>query len=203
MKKALFILFAWLCTINVQGQQDSLILKQIETASSSIHSMECRVRNTMKRPNKPEEIKVGNLKYLASNHIDAHFSEEEYIVMKGNKMRIKLGVFNGTFRTDRNPLLKPISRMLVSAINGQCRAMAEENNYNIALTQDSQNYIVTLTTKKKKLIGIGYKETVFKYGKDNFRLKSILLIDYKDNHDLYSFENQVFDKAIDKEEFKL
>lgn len=93
--------------------------------------------------------------------------------------------------------------MLVNAISGQCRTMAEENNYNIALTQDSQNYIVTLTTKKKKLIGIGYKETVFKYGKDNFRLKSILLIDYKDNHDLYSFENQVFDKAIDKDEFKL
>lgn len=203
MKKVLFILIAWLCTINVQAQQDSLVLMQIEATGTSIHSMECRLRNTMKRPNKQEEEKVGDLKYLTTNFIDAHFSEDEYIIMNGNKMKIHLGIFNGTFRTDRNPLIKPISRMLVCAINGQCLKIAEENDYDLALSEDSESYNVTLTTRKKKLLGIGYRRAVFSYGKDNFRLKSILLIDYKDNHDLYSFENQVFDKDIDKSAFKL
>lgn len=203
MKKALFVLIAWLCTINVQAQQDSLILKQIEAASSSIRSMDCRLRNTMKRPNKEEEVKVGDLKYLSTNFINAHFSEDEYIIMNGNKMKIHLGIFNGTFRSDRNPLIKPISRMLVCAINGQCETAAEENDYNLSLSEDSESYKVTLTTKKKKLIGIGYRQAIFSYGKNDMRLKSILLIDYKDNQDLYSFENQIFDQNIDKSVFQL
>lgn len=202
MKKALFIIIAWFCVTSINAQQDSIIFRQIEEAGKSIQSMECHLRNTMTRPYEQVE-KEGNIKYLAANQIAANFDGGEYVLMSGNKMKIKLGIFNNTFRTDRNPLIKPISRMLVNAISGQCRTIAEENNYNISLTEDTQSYLVTLTTKKKKLLGIGYKQAVFEYRKDNMRLKSILLIDYKDNHDLYSFEEQVFDQPIDENAFKL
>lgn len=155
----------------------------------------------MKRPNNEQIEKTGSLKYLANDKIAAHFPDNECIIIKGNRTKIKLGIFNGTYRNDRNPIFKPISRMLLYAISGQCQTLAEENNYNLALTEEPSSYTINLTTKKKKIIG--YRQAVFKYSKDDKRLKSILLIDFKDNHNLFYFENQVFDKGIEESAFNL
>lgn len=203
MKKSLLALLFWFCAISVQAQNDSLILQQIEAAGKSMRSMECQLHNQMTRSNGQTATKEGTVKYVATDKISAKFDNNEGICMNGNRMKIKLGIFNGTYRTDRGLLIKPISRMLMNAVTGQCVTMAEENNYYLEIADDSTAYIVTLTTKKRKFLGIGYKQAVFEYAKDSNRLKSILLIDYKDNRDLYSFENQIFDTEIEESVFTL
>ena len=51
------------------------------------------------------------------------------------------------------------------------------------------------------MIGIGYKQVVFKYHADSLLLKEIVLFDFNGNQDTYTISNVQYDVPIDPKTF--
>jgi outer membrane lipoprotein-sorting protein len=51
------------------------------------------------------------------------------------------------------------------------------------------------------LIGIGYKQVIFKFQTDSFLIKEIVLYDYSDVKDVYSISNVKYNVKVDPKKF--
>lgn len=202
MKRQVILIAMLFFAFGAQAQHDSTLFQQIEKAGQSLNSMECNITNTYIKPDF-ERTKLGKLYYQADDKIGAHFDNGNFAIINGNKIKIDVGIFHGTFRTDRGKLIKPLAQMLSCAIHGQCLKLAEEYNYDLALEKKDNAYVATFTTRKRKLLGIGYRQAIFNYDLDDKCLKSVILIDYKGCIDTYQLENRRFDVKIDQDKFKI
>lgn len=193
----LAILFFTLCA---RAQDDNTIFQRIEKTGAAITSMECNIVNTCKKSGE-ERSKPGKLYYQASDKIGAHFDCGDYAIFNGSKMKIDIGIFHGTFRTNRENIFNSLSNMLFCAIQGKCIQVAETNDYDYALETREDTYVVNFDSRKQKSRGIGYKNVVFVYGKSNCRLVKLILTDFKGTTNTFSFSNIQYGCKIDGSKF--
>ena len=111
-------------------------------------------------------------------------------------------MFHGTVRM-RNGSLRSLSRAFLYAIQGRCQDLADENNYSLQTETDEQFHTVTLTTKKKLLIGIGIKQAILRYGVNDLLIKEIVLIDYRGYIDTYTLVNEKYNEEIKESDFEI
>ena len=201
--KRIVILIAIFCVATpANAQSEDFLYQQIEKAGAMITSMECELDNIYVKEDYVRN-KHGRLYYQATDKIGAFFDNGDYAILNGKKMKIDIGIFHGIFRTDRGKITKPLSEMLFAALQGNCRQLADGYNYDIAIITTENSYDITFTTRKRKLFGIGYKQTIFSYGLDDKRIQAITLIDYKDNIDTYQLIDKQIDTDIDESKFNL
>ena len=88
------------------------------------------------------------------------------------------------------------------AVKNLIEFLANENDYSIETKTENGLHVITMTTKKKSLLGIGYKQVVFKYHASNLMLKDIVLYDNSGNEDTYTISNVKYDVPVDEKMFQ-
>ena len=124
------------------------------------------------------------------------------MIVNKEKTKMDIGLFHGTFKLKEGGLMCGLSRIFLYGFQGRCQDLANENGYTLDTKTEGDCYVVTGTIKKKKLIGIGYKNVVFKYFTDSLLLKEIVVYDYSGNKDTYTISNVKYNISIDRKRFQ-
>ena len=114
---------------------------------------------------------------------------------------MEIGIFSGTYKLRDGGMMQSLANIFLYGFQGKAQELADENGYNLTLKTEDGFHVVTMTVKRKKLIGIGYKQVVFKYFTDSLLLKEIILFDYSGNMDVYTISNVKYDVPVDQNLF--
>ena len=199
MKKVLAIMAFMLIAIQLQAQ-DLDLLNRIKAINGQVKTFEASLTNTLIKSKKTTS-QQGKLYFVAPNEFAATF-DNEYMIVNENKINMDMGMFDGTYRLRDGGILQSLSHVFLYGFQGRLQDLADENGYSLSTKTENGYHIVTGTIIRKKLIGIGYKQVVFKYHADSLLLKEIVLCDYSGNLDIYSINSVKYDVAVDKEKFQ-
>ena len=200
MKKILTVLSILLFAMQLQAQ-DLVILNQVKATNGKIKSFDADLQNTLTKPKKTT-TQVGKLYFVKPNEFSAVFTTGKFMTVNEQKIKMDLGIFRGTFKIKEGGMMKSLASIFLYGFQGRIQDLANENNYSLTTKTEDGYHVITANTKKKKLIGIGYKTIIFRYHADSFLLKEIVVIDYNDNHDSYVISNVKYDVPIDPKTFQ-
>ena len=200
MKKVLILLTAVLFALQMQAQ-DVNLLNRIKAVNGKISSFEADLKNTLVKPKKTT-TQEGTLYFVKPYEFAAIFTTGNYMIVNEKKTKMDIGLFHGTFKLKEGGMMCGLSRIFLYGFQGRCQDLANENGYTLDTKTEGDCYVVTGTIKKKKLIGIGYKQVIFKYYTDSLLLKEIVLYDYSGNKDTYTISNVKYDISIDRKRFQ-
>ena len=199
MKKNIALLAVLFLAFQLQAQ-DINLLNSIKATNGKIKSFEADLSNTLVKPKKTTS-QEGKLYFVAPKEFAALFVTDKFMVVNEKKINMDIGLFNGVFRLKDGGMMQSLSNIFLYGFQGRIQDLAEENGYNLSTKTEGDFHIVTGTIKKKKLIGIGYEQVVFKYFKDSLLLKEIVLYDYSGNEDIYTISNVKYDVNVDPNTF--
>ena len=200
MKKVLIILTAFLFAFQLQAQ-DVDLLNRIKAANGKIQSFDADLSNTLVKPKKTTTQK-GKLYFVAPKEFSAQFTTGNYMIANEQKLKMDIGIFHGTFKLKDGGKMQSLTNIFLYGFRGKAQDLANENDYTISTKTENGYHIVTMVTKKKSLLGIGYKQVVFKYHADNLMLKDIVLYDNSGNVDTYTISNVKYDVPVDRKMFQ-
>ena len=200
MKKVLILLTAVLFALQMQAQ-DVTLLNRIKDVNGKIKSFEADLNNTLVKPKKTT-TQNGKLYFVKPNEFAAVFTTGSYMIVNEKKIKRDIGIFHGSFKLKDGGRMQSLSNIFLYGFQGRTQDLANENDYSLSTKTEGGYHIITAVTKKKSLLGIGYKQIVFRYHEDSLLLKEILLYDYSGNKDSYVISNVKYDVVIDKKTFQ-
>ena len=198
MKKLIIVLAAIMMAMQLQAQDHDL-LNRIKDTNGKIKSFDADLANTMVKPKKTTSQK-GKLYFVAPYEFAALF-DENYMIVNEQKIKMDIGLFNGTYRLRDGGMMQSLANIFLYGFQGRIQQLADENGYSLTPKTEDGYHIVTGTIIKKKLIGIGYKQVIFKYHTDSLLLKEIILCDYSGDVDTYTISNVKYDVKVDPKTF--
>ena len=200
MKKTIILLTAILFALQMQAQ-DVTLLNRIKDVNGKIKSFEADLNNTLVKPKKTT-TQNGKLYFVKPNEFAALFTTGSYMIVNEKKIKMDIGIFHGSFKLKDGGKMQSLSNIFLYGFQGRTQDLANENDYSLSTKTEGGYHIISAVTKKKSLLGIGYKQIVFRYHEDSLLLKEILLYDYSGNKDSYVISNVKYDVAIDKKTFQ-
>ena len=200
MKKTIILLTAILFALQMQAQ-DVTLLNRIKDVNGKIKSFEADLNNTLVKPKKTT-TQNGKLYFVKPNEFAALFTTGSYMIVNEKKIKMDIGIFHGSFKLKDGGRMRSLSNIFLYGFQGRTQDLANENDYSLSTKTEGGYHIISAVTKKKSLLGIGYKQIVFRYHEDSLLLKEILLYDYSGNKDSYVISNVKYDVAIDKKTFQ-
>jgi outer membrane lipoprotein-sorting protein len=200
MKKTIILLTAILFALQMQAQ-DVTLLNRIKDVNGKIKSFEADLNNTLVKPKKTT-TQNGKLYFVKPNEFAALFTTGSYMIVNEKKIKMDIGIFHGSFKLKDGGRMQSLSNIFLYGFQGRTQDLANENDYSLSTKTEGGYHIISAVTKKKSLLGIGYKQIVFRYHEDSLLLKEILLYDYSGNKDSYVISNVKYDVAIDKKMFQ-
>lgn len=201
MRKTLSIL-AFLLTATLLQAQDTDLLNRIKATNGKIKTFEADLANTLVKPKKTTS-QEGKLYFVSPYEFAAMFNTGKYMIVNEKKINMEIGLFSGTYKLKDGGMMQSLSNIFLYGFQGKIQQLADENGYSLTTKTEGGFHIVTGTIKRKKLIGIGYKQVVFKYHTDSLLLKEIVLFDYSGNMDVYTISNVKYDVAVDPKLFEI
>lgn len=198
MKKLIALLAAIMMAFQLLAQDHNL-LNSIKATNSQIKSFDANLSNTMVKTKKTT-TQEGKLYFVAPFEFAALF-DEDYMIVNEQRIKMDMGLFSGTYKLRDGGMMQSLSNIFLYAFQGRIQQLADENGYSLTTKTENGYHIVTGTIIKKKLIGIGYKQVIFKYHTDSLLLKEIVLCDYSGNVDVYSINNVKYDVKVDPKTF--
>lgn len=200
MKKVLILLTAVLFALQMQAQ-DVNLLNRIKDVNGRIKSFEADLTNTLVKPKKTT-TQNGKLYFVKPKEFAALFTTGSYMIVNEKKIKMDIGIFHGSFRLKDGGKMQSLSNIFLYGFQGRTQDLANENDYSLSTKTEGGYHIITAVTQKKSLLGIGYKQIVFRYHEGSLLLKEIVLYDYSGNKDSYVISNVKYDVAIDKKTFQ-
>jgi outer membrane lipoprotein-sorting protein len=200
MKKALFLFVAFFLAMQMQAQ-DVNLLNRIRAINGKIKTFDADLANTLVKPKKTTS-QQGKLYFVSPNEFAALFTTGKYMIVNEKKINMDIGLFSGTYKLRDGGMMQSLSNIFLYGFQGKLQDLANENGYSLTTKTENGFHIVTGTIKKKVLIGIGYKQVVFKYHTDSLLLKEIVLFDYSGNMDTYTISNVKYDVTVDQKTFE-
>lgn len=199
MKKLFAIIVVIVIAFQLQAQ-DLGLLNSIKTTNEKIKSFEADLSNTMVKPKKTTS-QEGKLYFVTPYEFAALF-DKNFMIVNEQKIKMDIGLFNGTYKLRNGGMMQSLANIFLYGFQGRIQQLADENGYNLTTKTENGYHIVTGTIIKKKLIGIGYKQVIFKYHTDSLLLKEIVLCDYNGNMDTYTISNVKYDVKVDSNTFR-
>ena len=199
MRKVLFLFTVLLFSVQMQAQ-DLTLLNRIKTVNGKVKSFEADLDNTLVKSKKTTTQK-GKLYFVHPYEFAAQFTTGNYMIVNEKKSKMDIGLFHGTFKLRDGGMMQSLSNIFLYGFQGRLQELADENNYSLTTKTENGFHIVTGTINKKKLIGMGYRQVIFKYHIDSRLLKEIVMYDYKGNKDTYTISNVKYDVLVDKKMF--
>lgn len=200
MKKLLITLTFILFTTQIHAQGND-VLSRIKAAGNSVKTFEADVSNIKQKAGKTYS-QDGTLHFVAPNEMAAVFSTGKHFIVNEKKMKVDIGQFHGTYRLREGGIPRSLSNIFLYAFQGRCQDLADENDYTLKVKSSEPYHVITFISKKKRILGIGYKKVVFKFNNKDLRIKEISLTDYKDTVDTYSITNINYNVQVDKSHFQ-
>lgn len=200
MKKILITFAGIVFALHMQAQ-DNVLLAQIKTVNSKITSFEADLSNTLSKSGE-KRVQNGTLHYVKPHEFTAQFNTGKYMIVNQNKIKMDIGIFHGTFKLKDGGNMQALANIFLYGFQGRSQDLANENNYSLSTKTQGGYHVITATTTKKRLIGIGYKQVIYKYLSDSHLLKEIVLVSYKGSVDTYTISNVKYNVAIDKNKFQ-
>ena len=199
MRKVLFLFTVLLFSVQMQAQ-DLNLLNRIKTVNGKVKSFEADLDNTLVKSKKTTTQK-GKLYFVHPYEFAAQFTTGNYMIVNEKKSKMDIGLFHGTFKLRDGGMMQSLSNIFLYGFQGRLQELADENNYSLTTKTENGFHIVTGTINKKKLIGVGYRQVIFKYHTGSLLLKEIVMYDYKGNKDTYTISNVKYDVLVDKKMF--
>lgn len=199
MKKIVILVVTVFITLQLQAQ-DTDLLNRIRAINGKILSFEADLANSMVKPKKTNS-QEGKLYFVKPYEFAAQFTTGKYMMVNQKKINMEIGIFSGTYKLRDGGMMQSLANIFLYGFQGKAQELADENGYNLTLKTEDGFHVVTMTVKRKKLIGIGYKQVVFKYFTDSLLLKEIILFDYSGNMDVYTISNVKYDVPVDQNLF--
>ena len=199
MKKLIALLALVVMAFQLQAQ-DLDLLNSIKETNGRIKSFEADLANTLIKPKKTTS-QEGKLYFVAPYEFAALF-DESYMIVNEQRIKMDIGLFNGTYKLRDGGMMQSLSHVFLYGFQGRIQDLADENGYSLTTKTENGYHIVTGTIIKKKLIGIGYKQVIFKYHTDSLLLKEMVLCDYSGNVDVYTISNVKYDVKVDSNKFE-
>ena len=200
MRKIHILFTILLFTIQLQAQ-DVNLLNRINAVNSKIKSFEADLSNTLVKQKKNTSQK-GKLYFVSPDDFSAQFTTGKFMTVNEKKIKMDIGLFRGTYKLKDGGIMQSLSHIFLYGFQGRLQDLADENDYNLTTKTENGYHIVTETTNKQKLLGIGYKQVIFKYHTDTLLLKEIVLYDYSGNKDTYTISNVKYNISIDSKRFQ-
>lgn len=199
--KKLIIILTFLLSVQLQAQ-DTVLLQRIKAANMEVHAFQSRITRHLVSSEGIND-RTGEIFFMTPDKLCTEFDNGTYLIINGNYIKLDIGFFHGKFRIRKKGLMRSFANLFLYAFQGRCQDLAEENNYFIDTQSDEHFHIVTLTTKKRSFLGLGYKTAVFHFGLDDLLIKELVLTDYNDTHDTYRLLAPVINGEFEESKFDL
>ena len=173
MKKVLILFTAFLFSLQMQAQ-DVALLNRIKEVNGRVKSFESDLDNTQVKTKKTK-TQHGKLYFMSPFEFNATFTTGNYMIVNEKKIKMDIGMFHGTFKLKDGGMMQGLSHIFLYGFQGRTQDLAKEHGYTLSTKTEGGYHVVTGTIMKKKLIGIGYKQVVFKYNTSDLLLKEIVL----------------------------
>ena len=200
MKRVLILISLVLLSFTIQAQ-DMTLVNRIKVTNSANKTFEADLENTLVKPKKTT-TQNGKLYFVKPYEFAAIFTTGRYMIVNEKKIKMDIGLFHGTFKIKDGGMMQSLGNIFLYGFQGRIEDLVNENGYTLTTKTENGFHIITGTIIKKKLIGVGYKQVVFKYHTDNLLLKEIVLYDYSGNIDTYTISNVKYNVPVDSKLFQ-
>ena len=201
MKRFITFFACFVLALQVSAQ-DVDLLNRIQSTNEQVKSFEADLVNTEIKSKKTVSNN-GKLFFLAPKKFAALFTTDNYMIVNPSHIKLDIGRFSGTYRLRDGGILRSLSNVFLYGFRGCVQQLADENGYSLTTETKDGYHVITGTIKKKKLVGVGFKQVIFKYNVDTLLLKEIILRDYRGNCDVYTISNVQYDVAVDHKNFDI
>ena len=178
------------------------MLQRIKAANLEVHVFQSQITRHLVSSDGITD-RNGEIYFMAPDKLYTEFDNGTYLIINDNRIKLDIGFFHGTFKIRKKGLMRSFANLFLYAFQGRCQDLAEENNYFIETQSNEHFHIVTLTTKKKSFLGLGYKTAVFHFGLDDLLIKELILTDYSNTQDTYRLLDPVINGEMDESKFNL
>lgn len=200
MKKLLILTTFLLLAFSLQAQ-DVALLNRIKEVNSAKSSFDSDLNNVFVKKGKRNE-QEGKLYFVKPHCFTAQFTTGKYMIVNEKQIKMNIGLFHGTFKIKDGGMMQSLANIFLYGFQGRIQDLANENDYSLTTKTENGFHIITGTNNKKNLLGIGYKQVVFKYFTDSLLLKEIVLFDFNGNMDVYTISNVIYDVEVDPSMFE-
>ena len=180
--------------------QDNALLEQILQVNSAIKSFESDLCETVLKSGERSE-RQGKLYFVKPGQFAAMFNDGKYMITNADRLKMDIGMFHGKFKLRKGGMMRSLSNIFLYGFQGRCKDLSEENNYALETKEVDQYQQVIFTNKKRSIIGIGYKQVIYKFEKDSLKLKEIYLVDNRGTINSYTISNVKYDVTVDQKIF--
>ncbi len=198
MKKQALLFILMLLGMQLPAQ-DNTLLNSILAAGSDVSSFEADLYKRFEKNNTVQEH-YGKLYFVSPYQFAALFDTGKYMIVNEKRINVNIGIFHGNFRLKNGPL-RSLSHIFLYAFQGRCESLAKENNYSLDVKTDNNYHIVTFSLNKRHRIELTYKQVVFKFDRDDLRVKEIVLYDTNNTVDTYRISNVRYNVKVDSKRF--
>lgn len=200
MKKAIISLIFTLFSLQSIGQ-DTILLNRILVAGKGVSSIEADLFN--RKVKKGETTtQNGTFHFVSPYELSAVFTTGSYLIINEKKLKLDIGILFGKHHLREGGFARSLSNIFLFAFQGRCIDFANESGYILSMSSDKDYHTVTFTSKKRHILGIGYKKVAFKISTIDLLTKEIILTDYKGTIDTYTISNEKYNVPIDKNRFQ-
>lgn len=143
----------------------SVILGKVETANSSVRSLESGFSQTKTLKVSGKKIgSAGTLYFRNDGRLSMKYSKPagELLVVNGNRFHMDRGGKAMTFDTSKNQMMGSLAKTLTGCIKGVPQQVAEDNGADISASETSEGYSVTLVSKGQVKRGYSRIELLYR-----------------------------------------
>ena len=144
------------------AQDDARILSEIASAPARSVKIERRFLETRNFPGKSEVQLEGELRYDTGTALSMIYDNGEKFIIDGDAMTIDRDGKHQIFDTSKNLMMKGLSHALLYSFKGTPDALASEQGCDLTTGTSGEEYLVTLTSRKKA--ARGYSRIEIHYG---------------------------------------
>lgn len=194
--KHVFVAVLVLFSLSLSAQNG--ILDSIRKANKSLKTIQGNILETQYLNSGKTKTCDGKVYFSAPDCFAVHFSNEDEIIVNGQRVRFDHGMFHGTFNSNKSNLMNNMRCLLTYSFLGECQHLADECGYYLKTAKKGNEYVVTLTAKKKKLLNLTI--VVLHYNL-SYRLVEIEYTATTGDHSAYAVKNVRYDGEVKKEVF--
>lgn len=181
--------------------QDALVLQRILEASHGIENVKSDLHQSRNKKGEVNE-RDGVYYYSATDKFAALLDDGQYMVINGDYANMDIGVFHEKVKMRRGPI-RSLSQVFLYAFQGRCAELAEINNFSLDIKTSKKYHVITMTTKKKLLIGFGLRQVVLKFSISDMLVKEISITDYGGTTNTFTLRQPQYNVSFDQSVFDM
>ena len=163
MKKILLTIIAALGALTLSAQNSADILSKIEKAGAKAEDIVTPFKESRTPADKtqPKVNLKGKLVFKSEGFLSMQYDNGDNFYINGDKMIITQNGVDAVYDTTKNLLMKSLNHTLMYAFRGEPSKIAEEQQADITAEKKGDDYVVTLTARKKS--ARGYSRVIVYY----------------------------------------